>query len=115
MKDNYIVPVHPRPGTETPHELNAPSFYLLDRYLKAKATELFDVAHSQGLPVLQTGRYQNLTYNIKVSSELSILKILKYILGGILDRPKMWPTFIRWPGTFAIAKSVSSKFNLSNQ
>ena len=77
MKDNYIVPVHPRPGTETPHELNAPSFYLLDRYLKAKATELFDVAHSQGLPVLQTGRYQNLTYNIKVSSQFSILKNFK--------------------------------------
>ena len=63
--ENFIVPLNQR-GT-----LNAPSFYLLDQYLKAKSTELFDVAFSESLPVIQTGKYQNLTFNIKVSMEVT--------------------------------------------
>lgn len=48
-------------------KINVPAFYLLDQYLKAKSTEVFDIAYRDNLPVLQTGRYQNLTHNINVS------------------------------------------------
>ena len=65
--DDYIVPVHIPHGMDPKPKINAPAFYLLNQYLKAKATELFEVANREGLPVLQTGRYQNLTHNINVS------------------------------------------------
>ena len=65
--DDYIVPVHIPHGMDPKQKINAPAFYLLNQYLKVKATELFEVAHREGLPVLQTGRYQNLTHNINVS------------------------------------------------
>ena len=48
-------------------KINVPAFYLLNQYLKSKATELFEVAYRDSLPVLQTGRYQNLTHKINVS------------------------------------------------
>ena len=52
---------------EPKQKINVPAFYLLNQYLKSKATELFEVAYRDNLPVLQTGRYQNLTHNINVS------------------------------------------------
>ena len=67
------MPVHIPHGMEPKAKINVPAFYLLDQYLKAKSTEVFDVANRDNLPVLQTGRYQNLTHSINVSNYITMV------------------------------------------
>jgi len=96
--DDYIVPVHTPHGMEPKAKINVPAFYLLNQYLKSKATELFEVAYRDSLPVLQTGRYQNLTHKINVefwtdsSRGREVYAGLILLAMGGTSRPTAFPT-----------------------
>lgn len=90
------MPVHTPHGMEPKQKINVPAFYLLNQYLKSKATELFEVAYRDNLPVLQTGRYQNLTHNINVSCFYLCSNFLKLDKKGrVLDRFEPWAWRLR--------------------
>ena len=67
---DYIIPCHPTGEETQPH--NAPSYYLIDQYLKHNAKSLFPSAleNNANYPVMIAGKYQNLTKDIPVSKKV---------------------------------------------